>query len=332
MKKELIVFAIIVILMSLFVRGEKAAVIKEIVNPSSMKVDDTRLYIVERTSIFIFSLKDYRFIKKFGKEGQGPGEFAFHHNVKLSIDVSTDDIFIRSLAKVSFFSKDGHFKREAKTKGLGWGGVPLKGRYVGYSQTRETDNLYNTINFFDADFNKGQEIARVQYADKSKNIEHYKSAFMCCGHENKVFVASSGGFVIDVIDHTGKKLYSITREYKRVKFDPAVEKIIHDIWKKTNPGGYEFFKKRLKFPAYFPAIRFFAVDDNKIYVLTWKKENKKTEFFILNLKGKLLKQGYMTVAFREGETIRYPMDIDNGKLYQLVENEEENWELHVSKF
>lgn len=332
MKNALIVFAILMLLMSVFVRGEKVAVINEVLKPTSIAVDDTQLYIVERTSIFIYSLKDYTFIKKFGKDGQGPREFAFHRNVPLSIDVSSGDIIIYSFGKVSFFSKDGNFKREVKTKGLGWNFCPLKERYVGYSQTRENDILYSSINFFDSDFNRGKEIARLKYGDKSKNIEHLNGAFEFHINKNRIFVAASKEFVIDVLDQTGKKLYSIIREYKRVKFDPVFERKIHDMWKKGNPDNYEFFKNKLKFPDYFPAIRFFSMDDNKIYVVTWKREKNKIEFFILDLKGNLLKQKYMAAAFREEKTGFFPMDISGGKLYQLVEGEEETWELHVSQF
>ncbi len=61
----------------------------------------------------------------------------------------------------------------------------------------------------------------------------------------------------------------------------------------------------------------------------WKWENKRVEFFIFDLKGKLEKNIYIPFAFQDA--LRpYPAAIKNGKLYQLIENDEEEWELHIS--
>jgi hypothetical protein len=87
----------------------------------------------------------------------------------------------------------------------------------------------------------------------------------------------------------------------------------------------------------------FIVADEKIYVLTYKKEKEKSEFVILDLKGKLLKKVFLPFN-QSDEWFHYSLakatsqasphatfTIKNGKLYQLIENEDkEIWELHIT--
>ena len=102
---------------------------------------------------------------------------------------------------------------------------------------------------------------------------------------------------------------------------------------KTNPDtkdAYELIKP-LIFPGYFPVIASFFVDDETIYVMTWKKENGCNEFFTYDMKGKFKKRLLIPIKY-ETELTAYPTTIKKGKLYQLVENEnKEEWEFHVSE-
>jgi hypothetical protein len=88
----------------------------------------------------------------------------------------------------------------------------------------------------------------------------------------------------------------------------------------------------LEFPDYFPPISSFFIDNNKVYAGTYNLQGDTLEFYIFSLKGKLLKKQFVTFSFIEGSLQPYPLTMKNGKLYQLIENEEEEWELHVSKF
>lgn len=47
----------------------------EIINPDSITVDKNHIYITDFPSVYIYSLKDYRLIKKFGRIGEGPKEW-----------------------------------------------------------------------------------------------------------------------------------------------------------------------------------------------------------------------------------------------------------------
>lgn len=55
-----------------------------------------------------------------------------------------------------------------------------------------------------------------------------------------------------------------------------------------------------------------------------------SHLFIFNLEGKLLKEIDAPIKERSLFSF-YPFAIEDGKVFQLLENEDEEWELHVTK-
>jgi hypothetical protein len=72
MKKWLILL-LIVMVGSLAFAG-KLGILTEVLTPEMIEVSDNEIYVVEGSSIFMYSLKDLSFIRKFGQSGEGPGE------------------------------------------------------------------------------------------------------------------------------------------------------------------------------------------------------------------------------------------------------------------
>ena len=71
------------------------------------------------------------------------------------------------------------------------------------------------------------------------------------------------------------------------------------------------------------------MDNDKLYVMTWKFENGKFETFEYDKNGKFFRKFFIQVAIMEGIE-PYPMNVKDGLLYQLIENEDENWDLHIT--
>ena len=85
----------------------------------------------------------------------------------------------------------------------------------------------------------------------------------------------------------------------------------------------------MKFPQTFPPMRDFYVADKKIYVLPFAKENGENYFYIFDMNGKFVKK--IPVPIKDHNILElYPYALEGSKLYQLVENEEEEWELHIA--
>ncbi len=329
MKKNILVFIIVFMIFVSFGFSKKVTTISEVLKPSTITIGDEQMYIVENTSIYIYSLKDFKLKKKFGKDGEGPGEFkAF-----AIVTPQKDSILINSFGKLSYYTKDGILKKELKTKsGIGsFLFYPLKNGFIGRGFTTEDKKFYFTVNLFDSDLNKGKELYRmISPFQQTGKINILSRSLIYQIHSDKIFITGKEGFWLVILDNTGKKLYSIAREdYKRRKFTSEDEKKFREVLKSRFKAQYDRFKSRISFPDYFPEIFKFFIADNKIYISTWKRENEKIEFFIYGLKGKLLKHVFIPFVFQDALE-SYPEAIKNGKLYQLIENDDEEWELHIT--
>jgi hypothetical protein len=307
--------------------GEKLATLSELLRPVDIVLDNHQLYITDDMSVFIYSLQDFRLKKKFGRAGEGPREFKnFVHVIPWA-----EQLIVNSGGKVSFFTKDGVFIKELKT-GIGLGSalyLPLKKSFVAIGRILENQMLYTTINLYDSNLTKIKELCRIKTRQRSGKLKLLKQTFKYKTYENKIYIAAKQGFVIDVLDHNGKFRFSIRQDYKQQPFTSEDEKKIRRFFKKTSRDWYESQKHLLEFPEYYPDIRDFVIEDNRIYVYTHRVENQGVEFFIFDLKGKLLKKRLVPIAL-ETTMQSYPFYIKHGKLFQVIENEEEEWELHSS--
>jgi hypothetical protein len=244
-----------------------------------------------------------------------------------------DHLLINSLGKISYFKKNGNFIKEKRTgAGIRSGNFsPLKDGFVGRGIKIENNVLYITINFFDSNLEKRTELYRMKSpVQQTGKVELLKQSFLFHTYDNKVFVVGKEGFTISVLDHTGRLLFSINQKYEKRKFTAHDEKIVREVMKAKYKGRYDFIKDRIVFPAYFPEIQYFTIADDLIYAATWKKDKEKVEFFIFDLEGKLVKTLLIPFKFQTALHF-YPFAIKNGKLYQLIENRKEEWELHANE-
>jgi hypothetical protein len=101
---------------------------------------------------------------------------------------------------------------------------------------------------------------------------------------------------------------------------------------KINPDTrsvYERIKDRIEFPKHYPKFYDFFVD-KYVYILTYNRADNQGEFVIFKPDGKFLKK-IMVPFYQTNMHVTYPHTIRDGKLYQLVENDdEEEWELYIT--
>ncbi len=323
--KKIIFILLVLPVLGGTVFAEKLATLTGIMKPESISIDDRQIYIMENRTFFIYSLQDFKLKKKFGKPGEGPQEFkGTVHLVPLA-----DRLLVNSAGKISYFTKEGDFIKEMKSPS-GFSSTrfyPLDNGFVGRGSMQEQGIRYVTINFFDKHLKKGKELYRMKAIMQIfGKIEMLKQPFIYQTYNNKVYVAGKQGFIIDVLDYTGKLLFSINQKYEKRKFTGDDEKKARDALRLLYKQQYEELKHRLAFPDYFPEIGDFQVTDNKIYVATWKVENDSNEWFIFDLQGKLLKRLFVPMVFLM-PLEPYPYTVKDGKLYQLIETEDEIWEL-----
>jgi hypothetical protein len=326
------------LLLASIIFAEKVMTFPEKMRPFFIKVDDSQMYITDGPTISIYSLSDYKLLKQFGREGEGPGEFKIPGRTggSVAIFITRDNIVVNSIGKISYFTKHGEYIGEIPTRSVSTRFLPLgEQQFVGEAFTQENDKNYSTRNIYNDKFEKRKELYRRMsfYQPEWGGELNPFHAISPVTHiyDKKIFIGSETDEIY-VFNENGEKINSIKIGLEKLPVNENYKKGFLDFYK-TNihlKQFYELVKNRLKFPKYFPAIRLYDVVDDKIYVLTYKKQGEKSEFLIYDIKGKFLKKIMVPLAERD-ELLWSPYTIKNGKLYQLIENKKMTWELHVTE-
>jgi len=351
MKKNISCF--ILFLLASIVWAKKAVVLPGITNPYTITATKDKLYITEPVTVYIYSLTDFSLIKKFGEEGSGEGEF----KGLITLRTGPGYIFINSKLKTSIFTTGGDFIKEQRIPAEALDRmlfyIPM-GNQFAVSEFRQeyqasffsrffsvllyetgapTSGFYITISIYDSNLVKVKDIFVYKqpfFTGKYINPVDIRGS-LCLVYRDQLFIDDSDG-IIRVFDPGGKRLYSVHLPFEKVKITKASQRRYLKYWMEHLAGDYERYQGRLRFPAYFPPIRNFFVADQRIYVLTFKEIEEKSELLILDMKGQLLKKVLVPLAkidsLRPSVINRYT--INNHRLYRLVRNKESQYGLHIT--
>lgn len=330
---------ITVLLLAGFTFAAKITTFDELQKPDSIHVDKDRIFITEGTTIFIYSSGDFTLVKTFGQKGEGPREFLPNRAVRagmLQLAVRPDEILVNSFRKLSFFTREGVFKKEIRMTTPGFGMYKGIGKqYVGYGLAQYDKTPYLTINFYDEKLGKVKEIFKYKIPGMDgKTIDPINMTKGPVLISNDERVCFNNGFndIIYIFDQNGKEVSRVKLENSRIMLTKDREARYMKYFKSPAFPFHRDFERdrdRVKFPDYFPAIRNFTAAEN-LYVLTYKEDGKYREMLVVDFNGKILKKLMLPVA--ENDPLHlYPYTVKNGKLYQLVDNiDTEEWELHVT--
>jgi hypothetical protein len=329
MKRNLLPLLLLVFAFPAF--AQKIAEFPQLFRPGSITFDSNQLYITQEASINIYSLPDYKLIKTFGREGEGPQEFKINQNQILLVFLTPDRIVVNSLGKVSLYKKDGSFVKELKAV-RGGPFMPLGDGFLGRDFTQEQGKNSITTNIYDANLTKVKEVARIEIPKRGPTIKAFPATITSVAYGDKIFTAGKKEFLISIYDLDGKPLTSITREdyqYKKITEEDKERYFSSVKARFTEPGQYEYIKKNTQFPETYPAIQQFYLADNKIYIQTYNEKDGKFEFIIYNTDGEFVKTIFIRMV-RSSTGMFYPRAFHKGKFYQLIENDKsEKWELYA---
>lgn len=305
--------------------AKKSASLPELMQPFMISTNDSHLYVADNETIFIYFLNTFKFIKKVGKRGEGPGEFKLGPLIRSYANfLSASD-----MGKIIIYSLNGKLLREERMPpkfAFSNFVYPVGNNFAVFQPNRTSGNLFFTITLLDNEFNFIKELARVKRSlAKRGSFEPITDYFRHEVLNDRIYIAdSSKGFYIDVFDSNGTKQYTIDKKYEKIKITDQVKQ---DIEKEMDSSKLDrMIKKRSRivYKEYFPAIQHFRVNGGKIYVFTYKEKGTKQEVVILDLKGSIQKRVFVTKP--EGRLF----SISNNTYYYLLENEtKEEWELHL---
>jgi hypothetical protein len=250
---------------------------------TSIDVDSNgNIYILDRKDkkVKIFD-SEGKFLRKFGKGGQGPGEM----NVPITIQIISNDELVVSDAlnqRLMFYSLEGEFKREISTalKALGLT-LPMfdsQGNIIGQQIVPTEEKLMREVRKYDGELNSLFTIASIDNTNlvQGKINPFQVVIFYQLGKDNAIYCSNPDEYEIKVLNTEGKMVRRILKDYDPVK---VTEKDKEDFFERV-PEIAGPIKDRIEFPKIYPAYQNFTIDEEwRLFVRTFEKGKEEGEFF-----------------------------------------------------
>ena len=314
--------------------AELVAKLPQVMNPFFITIADGRIYIVENSvDVHIYTLdpQGVSFVKTFGREGQGPGEFDYIYTVR----PFKDHLDIPGSHKLARFSLDGDYIGEVTiTVGVFKGAAYRLGDgYVVRDLNFNEKGTTTTIRLYDKDFKLEKEIGVRTASEGLMKLNLVADYFAPRVVGDRLYVIDAAqDSVVTLYDRNGVQQKEIHLPLKPLKMTAALKeaviKPLKESW--TGPTRWEDFEKRLFFPNQTPGLDYFEVIEGKFVARTYKYHQDLVEFAVFDQEGRELRRMDLPFTGRLSNGILFCFS--QGRYFYLRENpEEEVWELHVEK-
>jgi hypothetical protein len=227
-----------------------------------------------------------KFLRLFGKPGQGPGELGMASGIQLMSDntLVVVDVTNRRLA---LFKPSGEFIKNISMSGtLGLANILLdsEGNGIGQEMGFAEGNakMFFEIKKFDANLKPLFSLDKIEFpipipgSGAKMNVLEMMSIYQFDPADN-IYYGRNANYEIKVYSPEGKHIRTIQKEYDRVKVTQAdIDEILERI---PNVATGFNLKEMISFPEYFPPFQFFLLDDQRrLYVRTFTKGKAKGEY------------------------------------------------------
>ena len=262
---------------------------------------DDRIYVgdYKQTQVKIFG-SDGKFIRAFGKAGQGPGEFL--GPAHLSISENRKELFVDGLLMGSIFDLEGRFiKKFAYKKRLAGVKRDESGALVGIlSFQADKDSHYELIKLTDLDA-PGQVLAKAPMPDFHHIDPFFARPCWNISADGGIVEGYSARYEIRVHDAAGKVVRRIGREYDPVAVTDQekadyLKNASAEVLAETNPH----------FASHHTAYRGIVADEKgRLFVQTWERsaDGKKFSTDVFDSDGRYVAKiqdlGYVSVVLRD---------------------------------
>lgn len=280
--------------------GTRIGTIPDILEPDGFHVIEGEVFVLEGATVSVFRLPTLKFNRRFGREGQGPGELEITPWLSNTLTIQGDNVILDSSNKLVVFSVSGQLLLEKRRRPQFTQMCPWGSDYaVRYRAMNPEDGLqFSTIQWLDGGSDDSRELYRQPFAGQRELLDMIPDAIHVQVYEGNLYVEKSPeGCVIDVYGPGGRKLREIRVDDGKRRVTRAdrlrCERLLReDPMMNIQEENWEQFttRTRLRYPEYFPAIRDFVISEDRIYVQTFKGEGRKTEYLVLDLGGSLLER------------------------------------------
>ncbi len=333
MKKVIII--LVFLISALTVWSAEGRVIPELVKPTQLQIEGTRLFVIEETTVHIFDLGTLKKIGQFGKAGQGPQEFqTVPGQLPLILSVQNNQLVVASVGKISRWNLNGDYISEfTYNPQNGLNPQYLRNnKFIALGVTQgEDQKLYRIVILCNEKMDRIKEIYRAEHAFQGagkglKVME--KKVFSYVANEDRIFLPGKEDNQIDAYDLDMKLLFTVSVPPDNRTLDQAFkDRLMEEITTNPNIKNQLEFLKPIIFPDKYPAISFFGAEGKRLFIFTWNWGKDTLEYYSFDTaNGKELGKHNVLIKF-QGAVSPYPITFKNNKVYQLVENEDEEWEL-----
>lgn len=278
---------------------------------SFLDVDnDENIYVADTKEMHVKVFdKNGKFLRVFGKEGQGPDEIGGIRNIQITAKNELI-VFDPRNRKILYFSLEGKFLRSKDTGKLRISRLYCDSHDNYYIVTGivSPPNPHYELSKFDGDMNIIITIAKTPAPNPSKPYNPFMPIFrfQLIGDDN-VLYGYPESYELQIFNPEGKLVKKITREYDPVPVSEAEK----EEWRKGIDQD-----RRLEFLRYHTPFTNFRMDDEgRIFVRTWEKSKSGDEYLfdVFDPEGKYIAKIPL---------YSNPYVIRKGKLYTIEEDDE----------
>lgn len=250
---------------------------------------------------FIFKFdRSGKFVKSFGPQGEGPGEFQNPHDIALD---SEDNIMIIDFGRpiLHQYSPDGVFindyemLRATRISSAPRGNLLVLETSMGSEKGK---TIYSSsLKLLNPDLEVLKVIEKFSFEMRPGKFRAIEPLFCWSSSGDNIFVANEErGYEIWVYDFRGKLIRKIKKEYRQI---PVSENYKNKILKQFP----ENMRNMIYFPKFHPPFQSIAAgDDGKLLVSTFEEGKKPGEFMydIFNKDGVFIGRKSLNIFVWEG--------------------------------
>ncbi|OGD11616.1 MAG: hypothetical protein A2Y86_01100 [Candidatus Aminicenantes bacterium RBG_13_62_12] len=260
--------------------------------PDSSFVEISALDVLKDGTVYVLDTKDSRvkvfdakgkFLRAFGKAGQGPGELNQPVGILITPEkeVLVEDALNQRLA---IFALDGTFSRHVSTaRALGLSGIQMDGmgRIVARSMgLGEAGKMTMDVKAYDKDFNPKIKLASFEFPISTQakiNPFSAMSLLFELDRQGFLYFGSQRGYEIKVLSPEGQLLKTIGREYDPV---PITKEDKDEMLKLIPNASGVNVRDMIQFPEHFPPFgNFVLADEGCLLARTYEKGRAKKEYY-----------------------------------------------------
>lgn len=307
--------------------GREEYMFSEIEKITSIAVDDEeRIYVLDykENNVKIYDAEG-RFIKKFGRQGQGPGEFFLPDYISIS---NQDEIIIKNIRSISYFSLEGEYKRSLTTNESWLLGIDIdtEGFIYGFEIIREEDNQVYELKKFDSELNYLHSLGSSPLPSVTKEFNPFFPILRWdILNGDQIVTGYMKEYELKVFDSSGNLLKRIIKEYTPVEVREG------DVEERLE--GEELplqLEKNMVVPKYHcPFHRMSGDDSGKIFVWTYERVADGDGYYydVFEAEGKYMAKVPLKsppYLFKNGKLYTVEKDEDG---FQFVKRYKVNWQL-----